>query len=233
MRCRSVALPNETRPPSALITCRPSRRLPGVARHAELSKNAQYSHEPTARIRMKLTPMKTFESQGRYRTRVRSGAVESQSPASAAALPRLRCRYRRHRPTRGAKTRRIRWCQAGWARCWNAAWRLRLARQARRASPRRRDRTFHRASGVAAACAYLFQHHLHWLRIVRPRRSPVKWGRDSARRLGRCCISCFGIKCCNCKCKTLHYYHGVYYNNSIFHILRVAEYGHKRAPEVL
>ena len=59
-----MALPKETRPPSAVMTCRPSRRLPGVARHAELSKNAQYSHEPTARMRMKQTPVKVLRVPG-------------------------------------------------------------------------------------------------------------------------------------------------------------------------
>ena len=40
IRWRTVACPNDVRPPSAVMTCNPNRRLPIVARHAELSANA-------------------------------------------------------------------------------------------------------------------------------------------------------------------------------------------------
>src|SRR5579875_1120051 len=100
-----VACPNEVRPPFAVVTCKPSRRLPIVACHDELSVKAQYSHEPTDRIKMNATPVNTFESHGlmpksrpnRRRPTSRT-KVSSSAPAASMAISIEPAHTRRQKP---------------------------------------------------------------------------------------------------------------------------------------
>src|ERR1017187_7513139 len=88
MKWRTVACPNPTLSPSAVTTCRPKTRLPTVARHDELSVNAQYSHEPTARIRMKAIPVATLDTKGEIPSRrpKRRSARSMANVSSSAPL---------------------------------------------------------------------------------------------------------------------------------------------------
>src|SRR5580698_653496 len=105
IRWRTVATPNDVRSPSAQMTCRPSRRLPSVARQEELSVNAQYSHEPTARMMMNAMPTATLESKGEKpmdrpkRLRAKSKAmVSSNAPTHSMQISIAPAHTRNQKP---------------------------------------------------------------------------------------------------------------------------------------
>ncbi len=117
---------------------------------------------------------------------------------------------------------------ASWRNATATESRLRVAPQV----PTKETKPAVGQAAVTAACAYLLQHHLHWLRILRPRRSPVKW-LDSACRLGRCRVAGLekGVATESAKLCTIT--SGVCHNSAIFQLLTSIEYGHKRAAKTL
>ena len=114
-----------------------------------------------------------------------------------------------------------------------AAWRLRLARQARRASLHRRDRTFHRASGGCRSSRIPVPAPSPLVANSTPAPQPCKVRQISARRLGRWPHRCFGGRCCNVSEKICTTITSVADSSVIFQTLTSIRYGHQRASVTL